>query len=306
MSAPASPAGSPAASPADGPTSSVPARLDLGIFARTYRRDSPGEVAAAVAAAGFGLTQLNLSSFGLPTVPAAGAELDLDGIRDAFRGQGVRIWGLSASYNTIDPDPAAQRRQTRAAVALIGRAGQLGAGFVTLCTGSRDPQDMWRRHPGNDDPSAWRDLRATLDELLPAAAASGTRLGIEPEPGNVISDAAKARRLLDELSGDATLTGIVLDPANLVTVQAAPQQQRILATAADLLGDSVVCLHAKDVVSSGYAAAGTGLLDYEAVFRLLDGLPAPVPVIIQDAAEDDVARVCAFLLGHARAQGWAA
>lgn len=46
--------------------------------------------------------------------------------------------------------------------------------------------------------------------------------------------------------------------------------------------------------------------DYEAVFRLLDGLPAPVPLIIQDAAEDDVARVRAFLLGHARAQGWAA
>ena len=43
-----------------------------------------------------------------------------------------------------------------------------------------------------------------------------------------------------------------------------------------------------------------------AVFRLLAALPAAVPLIMQDAAEDDVARVCGFLLGHAQAQGWAA
>jgi hypothetical protein len=31
----------------------------------------------------------------------------------------------------------------------------------------------------------------------------------------------------------------------------------------------VICAHAKDVVASGYAAAGTGKLDYGLVFRLL-------------------------------------
>ena len=285
-----------------------PNRLDLGIFARTFHRDTPAEVAAAVAAAGFGLVQLNLSSFGLPTLPAPADHdrLDASGIRRAFEAHGVRIWGLSASYNTIHPDPAIRRQQTEAAIALIRRADEFGAVAVTLCTGSRDPKDMWQRHPGNDERAAWRDLRATLDELMPAAASSGVRLGIEPEPGNVVSDAARARRLLDELGGAAERTGIVLDPANLVTVQTAARQDRILAAAADLLGDSVICLHAKNVVPSGYAAAGTGLLHYDLVFRLLAALPAAVPLIVQDAAEDDVARVRGFLMGHAQAQGWAA
>lgn len=279
--------------------------LELGIFARVFSRSGPDEVAAAVAAAGFQLTQLNLSSFGLPTIPPEGQRPDLPVIRQAFADRGVRIWGLSASYNTIHPDAALRSRLTSDAAALIARAGEAGATAVTLCTGTRDPQDMWRWHPGNDDPQAWLDLRATLDRLLPAAASAGVRLGIEPEPGNVISDADRARRLLDELNGDAALVGIVLDPANLVTPETAAQQDRILTRAADLLGESVICAHAKDVVASGYAAAGTGKLDYGLVFRLLAGLPAVVPVIIQDTAEDDVTRVTEFLTGHARDAGWA-
>jgi sugar phosphate isomerase/epimerase len=274
---------------------------DLGIFARTFPRSSAEEVAAAVAAAGFGLTQLNLSSFGLPTLPAPAEydPLDVGAIRRAFDGRGVRIWGLSASYNMVHPDPAARGAGTEAAGALIGRAAETGTTAVTLCTGTRDPDDMWRRHPGNDEAEAWRDLRATLDRLLPAAAAAGVRLGIEPEPGNVVSDAVRARRLLDELGGDAALAGIVLDPANLVTVATADRQADILRAAVDLLGDWVICVHAKDVVASGYAAAGTGLLDYDLVSRLAADLPAEAPVIIQDAAEGDVARVRGFLLAHA-------
>jgi sugar phosphate isomerase/epimerase len=275
---------------------------ELGIFARTFPRASAGEVAEAVAAAGFGLVQLNLSAAGMPTLPPVAdlGELDFGAVRQAFGDRAVRIWGLSASYNMIHPDPAVRGAQTEAAAALIGRAPELGATAVTLCTGTRDPDNMWRRHPGNDEPAAWDDLRATLDRLLPAAAAAGVRLGIEPEPGNVVSTAARARRLLDELGPDAGLAGIILDPANLVTVATAGRQADILREAAALLADSVFCVHAKDVVESGYAAAGTGLLDYELV---LTALPAGTPLIVQDAAEDDVARVRDFLLAQAGGTG---
>ncbi|GAA5031402.1 TIM barrel protein [Actinopolymorpha pittospori] len=282
--------------------------LEIGIFARTFPRAMASEVAAAVRAAGFALTQLNLSAFGLPTIPAAerdaqGSPIDYGAIRASFATEGVRIWGVSATYNTIHPDPSARRRSTTAAVAYLPHAAELGAQVVTLCTGTRDPDDIWRRHPGNDGEDAWTDLRATLDQLLPAAEAAGVRLGVEPEAGNVVSDAARARRLLDELGGDAALVGIVLDPANLLDPSTARDQERILSAAFDELGDSVVCLHAKDVVTAGYAAAGTGLLDYDLVLRLHAGLPHAVPVVIQDAAEDDVARVRGFLYDNAPAPG---
>jgi sugar phosphate isomerase/epimerase len=270
----------------------------LGIFARIFRRGSAEEVAAAVAAAGFDLVQLNLNSFGLATIPDVDT-VDFPGIRSAFDRHGVAIWGLSATYNMIDPDPAKRTASTHAAAALIARAPELGASAVTLCTGTRDPDDIWRAHPGNDDPSAWADMRVTLDRLLPAAAAAGVRLGIEPEIANVVNDAPAARRLLAELGDEAAHVGIVLDPANLLTPATIHRQRDILTAAVDLLGEYVICLHAKDVVDSGYAAAGSGDLDYALVFRLARELPHPVPTIIQDATEDDAPRVAAFLREHA-------
>jgi hypothetical protein len=170
------------------PEATVIPRHDLGIFARTFPRASAAEVAGAVAAAGFGLVQLNLSAVGLPTLPGPAelGGLDFGAIRRAFDAKAIRIWGLSASYNMIHPDPAIREAQTEAAGLLAG----------------------------------W-----------------------------------------------------------------------------------IFCLHAKDVVDSGYAAAGMGRLDYGLIARLLAGLPAGVPLIAQDAAEDDVARVRDLLLTQAGPAG---
>lgn len=271
--------------------------LRWGIFARIFRRPTPDEVAAAVAAAGFDLVQLNLNSFGLPTIP------DVDGvnfgdIRAAFDRHGVRIWGLSATYNMIDPDRHRRAGSTRAAAALIARSPELGAAAVTLCTGTRDPADIWRAHPDNADRSAWRDMRTTLDELLPAAAGAAVKLGIEPEMANVVRDADAAERLLTELGPAAAHVGIVLDAANLLTPATLDRQREVLTDAFDRLADAVICLHAKDVVEGGYAAAGIGGLDYSLVFGLAASLPVTVPTVIQDATEDDVPRVVAYLREH--------
>jgi sugar phosphate isomerase/epimerase len=281
---------------------------ELGIFARTFRRGTAAQVAQAVREAGFGLVQLNLSSFGLPTIPAGPVldGLDLPGIRAAFADRGIGIWGVSLTYNMIDPDIERRRRTTAQACAFIERIPELGAGFATVCTGTRDPSDMWRGHPGNTSESAWSDLRHALAELLPAARAAGLRLGVEPEGANVVSDAAAARRLLRELGPDSALVGIVLDPANLVPVAAAARQGPILSDAFGCLAEHIVCLHAKDVVESGYAAAGVGLLDYDLIFGLRAALPAPVPVVVQDASEDDSIRVRDMLAGLLRRHPWPA
>jgi sugar phosphate isomerase/epimerase len=271
--------------------------VELGIFARIFARRRAEDVAAAVAGAGFTVTQLNLSCIGLPTVPPVEMDLGLPAIAAAFSKRGVRIWGLSATYNVIDPDPKKREESTARAKCLIERAPALGVEVVTLSTGTRDAEDTWRFHPDNRSEDAWRDLRTTLDQLLPAAEGAHLLLGIEPEPGNVVADAALGRRLLDELGTDARLVGIVLDPANLVPDDAIARQDAILRHAFSELGASTVALHAKDVVpGGGYAAAGRGQLDYGLVFELFQSLPGPVPVVIQDAVEDDVARTRDFLL----------
>jgi sugar phosphate isomerase/epimerase len=272
---------------------------ELGVFARVFPGGPPRTVAAAIRAAGFTATQLNLSAVGRVTLDTTLSPADAAGIGCAFTAAGVRIWGLSGTFNAIDPDAAARALAIGACRAVIARAPGLGAEVVTLCTGSRDPENMWRGHPDNTGAAAWSDLRATLDALIPAAVAGGIRLGIEPEPGNVIGDAAAAARLLRELGGDARHLAIIMDPANLLTPGTAADQERILCDAFAALGEHTAAVHAKDVAACGYAAPGTGLMDYDLVMRLHAGLPRPVPVIAQDLTAEDARRVHDFLRDHA-------
>ncbi|MEV7624113.1 sugar phosphate isomerase/epimerase [Actinoplanes sp. NPDC089786] len=274
---------------------------ELGVFARVFPPGPAAEVARAIRAAGFTATQLNLSALGRTTLDTTLTVEDAAGIGREFTDAGVRIWGLSGTFNAIHPDRAVRETNTEACRQVIARAPAIGAEVVTLCTGTRDADNMWRAHPGNNTATAWNDLRATLDRLLPAARDAGVRLGIEPEPGNVIRDADAAHRLLTELGDDARHLAVVLDPANLLEPATLSRQRLILEYAFGLLGEHVMAVHAKDVVSQGYAAPGAGGMDYDLVMRLHAGLPHTVPIIAQDLAADDAVRVSRFLADHAPA-----
>ncbi|MEP6651089.1 MAG: TIM barrel protein [Lapillicoccus sp.] len=275
---------------------------EIGVFARVFTPGPPGQVAAQIATAGFVVTQLNLAVLGRPTLDADLSHDDAVEIAAAFAAQHVRIWGVSGTFNAIDPHRGQRIEATERCRALIARAPDLGAEVVTLCTGTRDPDNIWRAHPDNTSGAARDDLLDTLGALVPAAAAAGVRLGIEPEPGNVITGADAARWLLDTLGADARHLAIVLDPANLLSVQTAPDQHAILEHAFEVLGPDTAAVHAKDVVVSGYAAPGVGALDYPLVMHLHATLPHRVPVIAQDLTEGDAPRVAAFLHLHAQRQ----
>ena len=242
-----------------------------------------------MARAGYALAHWNFAAIGLSTLAADVDEARFGHVRDAFDAAGLDIPSVSGTFNAVHPDADLRARQTEQAVRLIGLVPELGADVVTLCTGTRDPDNMWRAHPANADPPAWSDLRRTLDPLLEAAREAGVRLGVEPEFGNVVRDAPAAARLLDELGADAPI-GIVLDPANLLTPDTVARQNEIVGAAVDLLGARVIGAQAKDVVASGYSAAGAGLMNYPALFTQLARID-PVPVIVQDAVEDDASRV---------------
>jgi sugar phosphate isomerase/epimerase len=187
-----------------------------------------------------------------------------------------------------------RRAGTTAAVALIQRASEFGVTAVTLCTGSRDPERMWTAHPGNTAPEAWHDLRTELDLLLEAAGAAGVRLGVEPEPGNVVRDAAAAARLLAQLGRDADRITIIADAANLLREHAGESraaQAAVLERAFEVLGETIGCLHAKDLVPWHETLAGRGVVDYELVGRLRRTLPHAAPVIVQDARAEEAAAV---------------
>ena len=264
--------------------------VDLGVFARCFPAQAPEPLGRAIADAGFSSVQLNLSAIGLPTIPDAQAlaDIDLVAVRRDLEAPGLRIWGLSGSYNLAHPDQERARAQTEDAARLIRRAPELGVVAVTLCTGSRNPDDMWRAHPDNDTAEAWADLLRNLGPLLDAADEADVFLAVEPEPGNVISGTDAAVRLLDELGERASRVGFILDPANLVSGRHRSEHAAVLAEAFDLLGPRTICVHAKDSVPWAETLEGDGVVNYDHVLSLWDALPDVVPLIIQDATEEQV------------------
>ena len=276
----------------------------LGAFARIFRRSTADELAEAFEAFELTQVQLNLSALGLPTIPPQDERrrLDLGAIRRSFAVRGREIWGISATYNTAHPEANIRRTATHEAARFIATLAESGATAATLCSGSRDSQNMWGRHPETKTEAAWRDFRESLDLLIPAAEEAGVLLAIEPEPANTVSDASRALRLLDELGVDGQQIGFILDPANLISDVAPGDRDATLEHAFDVLGERTICVHAKDTVPWARSLEGDGVVDYELVAHLYATLPKSVPLIIQDASEAELAPIAdmlrALLLSH--------
>lgn len=236
--------------------------MRIGIFGRTFPGTVPEAVLDRVAQAGFAAVHWNMASAGLPSMPDAVPDSLPGRIAEAAQTRGLAISGLSGTYNMIHPDPAQRARGLARLAGVIRAARGMGAPLVTLCTGTRDPDDQWRAHPGNASPEAWSDLLAELERAVLLAEAAGVRLGIEPETANVVSDADKARRLLDELR--SPVLAVVLDPANLFDDPPERATLRdIIARAVDLLAPDLAMTHAKDRDGQGrVVAAGQGIIDF--------------------------------------------
>jgi sugar phosphate isomerase/epimerase len=189
------------------------------------------------------------------------------------------------------------RRAGERRLAVIAAAcPMLGTSTVTLCTGTRDPEDQWRHHPDNTSSEAWRHLLQSFEAAVSIAEAHGIVLGIEPELANVVNSAAAARRLIAEMKSDRIR--IVLDPANLAE-QAQPQQRRrIIEEAVDILAGHIVMAHAKDRhKDGGVAAPGQGVIDFGHFLSCLRSSGFDGPVVAHGFDAGEAPEVARFLKG---------
>jgi sugar phosphate isomerase/epimerase len=243
--------------------------MQLGIFAKTF----PGDVddnLAAVADAGIAAVQYNLSIAGLETVPAEVGSTAMAEIAAAADRHGVTLAAISGTFNTAHPDPAVRHDGLDRFPVLAATAAKLGIPIITLCSGSRDPQDMWRRHPDNDTAEAWRDSRASLERLAEIAQDAGVVLAVEPEHTNVVSTAELARKMLSEVGSDHLK--IVFDAANLIDTADLSDVtvKSVTSHALDVLGPDIVLAHAKELVIDRSAVApGQGVLPWSYIIDQL-------------------------------------
>jgi sugar phosphate isomerase/epimerase len=268
--------------------------MRLGIFAKTFPGNDPKAVLSAAAAAGFGVVQYNMACSGLPAMPDRVPAGLVDVVRAASHETGVEIVAISGTYNMIHPDPAQRARGHARLKTLAAAASALSTRLITLCTGTRDLDDQWRSHPGNNAPDSWADLLESMEIAVAIADRYDVDLGIEPELANVVNSAEKARRVIDQI-GSPRLK-VVLDPANLFESDTLDAQRRIVAAAIDRLADRIVMGHAKDrAPDGGFTPAGKGILDYGHFLTRLKAAGFDGPIVTHGLAADEAAGVAAFL-----------
>jgi sugar phosphate isomerase/epimerase len=266
--------------------------ITIGILTKIFERSTVEEVLAAIAAQQVHRVQFSFLSAGLEALPASVEPEIVHRIRSAAEANAITIDAVSGTFNVIDPDRARLDSNIARFNEVLKAAELLGSSYVTLCTGTRDLDDMWRAHPENSSEEAWRDLITSLEPMLVAAELRKVTLLVEPEPGNVISSAQRARCLLDEMQ--SSRLGILFDAANLVAESADPN--RTMAEGFDLLGPDIKLAHAKELSTAGPGGVpGTGRLDWHAY---IDGLQASGyygPLILHGFDEKHVPAAVSFL-----------
>lgn len=244
--------------------------MDIGIFTKTFTRPNLSGVLDAVAGHGVHAVQFNMSCAGVDEMPDTIDPALIATIRQEMTARGITMSAISGTFNMIHPNLAERQAGLRRLRTLAAACAGLGTSVITLCTGTRNMESMWRAHPDNGSEDAWRDLAVSMQEAVTIGEEFGVIMAFEPEVSNVIDSAPRARRLLDEIG--SPYLKVVMDGANVFHKGELPQMTAILTEAFDLLGNDIALAHAKDLTEDGHAgnaAAGTGLLDYDLYVRLL-------------------------------------
>ncbi len=268
--------------------------MQLGIFARTFHRPTLEETFDAVAEHGLHCVQFNMACVGLPTLPDHIENGVVDNICQASANREIDIAAVSGTYNMIHPDPYQCQVGLQRLRVLASACKGIGTSVITLCTGTRDPKNMWRWHPENTSPQAWKTLLRSMDAALHIAEEEDVMLAFEPERANVINTAIRGRALLDAMQSQRLK--VIMDPANLIVSENQHIMHHVLDEAFELLGEYIVIAHAKDVgPDNTFRAAGTGILDYDHYLHHLEAATVEVPLIIHGLSEAQVDATVRFL-----------
>jgi sugar phosphate isomerase/epimerase len=237
----------------------------------------------------------------MESVPASLTEAECDAIRRELEQRGLTNAVLSATFNIIHPNREVRNNGFDGFTLLARSARRLGADIVSVSTGTRDSEDMWRKHSDNDSEDAWREMLVSMARLTAIAEENDVTIAFEPEQANIIDSAKKARDLIDALQSKRVK--VLIDAANLLNCANVSQQDDVLKEAFDLLGEDIVLAHAKEFCADGKlgnVALGRGVVNFPLYVALLRKAGYRNALILHGFPEEAVAESLAHFRGVLR------
>ena len=272
--------------------------VKLGIFTGVYASLPLEEAARRIAADGFHSVVLESGFADVHFDPWAP---DWDKARQIVRtlaNNNIKIAGLFAYYNIVDPDAARRQRGEKRMQVLMENWKQLGSPVLSTETGTLNAKSEWLESPENASEQGYQACRAALEKLTQAAKKHGAIISIEPYWRNVIDSIDRTDRIVREVPG----LKLVMDPCNYYRKDDLSRMDPMLKEMFRRLGKKIVLAHAKDVTASAdgtdLPASGRGVLDYPLFLQLLAGLNREIDLIIEHLTLDDVPRARDYILSQ--------
>ncbi|WP_171025867.1 MULTISPECIES: sugar phosphate isomerase/epimerase family protein [unclassified Clostridium] len=257
--------------------------MELGFFSPEISGQNVEEVFAKARALGFTQVQYDFETSHGEEMPAGFGPGELERVAQAARDNGVSIAAVNGTFNMVDSDPIRLEAYIRRFTAIAQACAYFGCKIVTLCTGSKSPEGMWRYSPATAGEPVFQQLLETTRRILPVAESYGLTLGVETEASNVVFTARRTRRYLDEIASPHLK--VIMDCANLFPAGTA-RRENVAATigeAFSLLGGDIVLAHGKDVAEGDavrFSSPGMGIVDYDLYFDLLKKIGYSGPLIL--------------------------
>lgn len=179
---------------------------------------------------------------------------------------------INGTFNMAHPDAEVRKEGIRRFELLTKAARNLGAKYISLCSGTRFAEHLWTYSPDNRTDSAWNDMLDTIKRATELAERENITLAIESEAANIIDTPENARRVMDEV-GSKNLR-MILDCANLFHAgRAHPEYVReTIKNAFENFGNDIVIAHGKDIREGDgidFCGTGHGIVDFPYTARLL-------------------------------------
>ncbi|MBS4195123.1 sugar phosphate isomerase/epimerase family protein [Lederbergia citri] len=216
-------------------------------------------------------------------------------IGQSFRRENVDIAILGCYINMIHPDKTERRKVLDRFKEHIRFARDFGCSIVGTETGCVNAKMGYTVDNFAERP--FLDVLESVRELVEEAEKWGVIVGIEGGINHPVYSPKLMRRLLDNI--DSNNLQVIFDPANFMSMDNYEKQEEVIEEAFVLFGDRMVAMHAKDFVIEDswikMVPVGTGLLNYDVVFKHLKRRKPFINVLLENTREPYIDNSIEFL-----------
>ena len=205
-----------------------------------------------------------------------------------LRRKDLQIAVLGCYIHMIHPDLEQRQQELDRFKEHIRFARDFGCSIVGTETGNVSATMGYKTDNFEEQP--FLDVVESVRELVKEAEKFGVIVGIEGGINHPIHSPQTMKRLLDSI--DSQNLQVIFDPANYLDPDNYDRQEEVFQEAMDLFGDRMVAMHAKDFIIEDdwikMVPVGTGLLNYDAVFKLLKPRKPFLNVLLRKTRETHI------------------